>query len=245
MVEFTDIEQAPLEAAHNNASINFEWVRVRNWTPWTLDDGALNDSYNASATLMRYISVQEAPSNAEPVWGYTSARRSIQSCTDGSNRGPNSQYLVNWYAEDDQKGGDSYGATNLHLSHPANGADGSCANDERVYNSVFENFNVAIYAQPGPVGADACNMFDFDYNAYIDVWQPFRQRNSSSSSCPPLGPGAHSFEFFTVLENDHVPGAGSALIDTGHDGLVGSTPRFPVPEGGGRRIDIGAYEYGA
>jgi hypothetical protein len=88
-------------------------------------------------------------------------------------------------------------------------------------------------------------MFDLDYNAYIDVWQPFRQRNSSSSSCPPLGPGAHSFEFFTVLENDHVPGAGSALIDTGHDGLVGSTPWFPVPEGGGRRIDFGAYEYGA
>jgi hypothetical protein len=232
LIDMADVEQGNLEAKHGNRSLTWEFVRLRNWTPWRRDDGGLLDIYNSSVITMRFISVAEAPSPLGPIWGYMSARRS--NCANAA--APNSLYVTNMYSEEDTHGPDTYGIVSLD----GFSAGGCQINDVRYYNSVAERFTIALNARAGPNGGASCNMYDWDFNAFVDVTEPLRYM---ASGCT-VGIGSRSLVLASVPEVDHQPQGGSPVIDAGSDTRFGSTPWFPAPVGGGGRIDIGAYEHG-
>jgi hypothetical protein len=111
-----------------------------------------------------------------------------------------------------------------------------------MYNSVTDTFATAISAAFGPSGGGAvCNMVDWDYNVYVNTTSPVVY--SGSGCTVTTGPNDQSLS--SVNETNHVPNAGSALIDAGRPDTFEGTPYFPVPVGGGNTIDAGAHEFGA
>lgn len=233
MIDMADIEQGGLEAKHGRASTTWEFIKVRNWTPWRLDDGALNDIYNSSVTTMRYISVAEAPGAGGPIWGYVNARRT--DCINSA--GPNSLYVTNMHGEDDAHGPDNYGMVGMTASQ----SNGCMIHDLRIYNSVAERFTTGILSIAAPAGGASCNMFHWDYNAFVNVITPL---DYGGTGCN-VSIGPHSLQTASVPETDHRPQSASPLIDAGVSDTFAGTPWFPPPAGGGSRIDIGAYEYNA
>jgi len=235
MLDVSDIKGG-VEQAHFNRNVTFEFVRMRNFRAWTDDDGAVRDSYNSSYAVDRYWSAKEASSGSpSPVWGWRNARR-----TDATLGQRSSLYQASVYFEKASVTAGNYGA----WAHSGTGTGGSQVPDFRVYNSVAERFPMGILATTESASGDDCLRHENKFNAYIGI--TILPVDGTRSSCGSAW-SKHATEIVPASSGatDQIPTTGSALIDKGSSDTFAGTPYFPPPIGGGSRIDIGAYEFGA
>jgi hypothetical protein len=233
-----------IEQGHyQTRNLTTDFVRVLNWRPWTDDDGGLRDSYNSPFYVARYVAATEAAGGGHVLYGYFNSRPN----GDNGLFDTTSLYVVNTYISAAAKRiGDAFGCWHHHDTFDS--SEGQ-TNDWRVFNSACDTVETGLLKMPdGGATSAQCQWHQNAYNACVNITNCID--DSRDSTCGPfydIGTGT------VVATNKTTAGVNSdlsltsvsSLRDTGYPGTYGSTLYFPPPVGGGARVDIGAYEFGA
>lgn len=214
----------------------WEFVKVRNYQPWTGDDGTLIGLYNAGPMQMRYIDVKET-SNTYTLQGYRWA---------AGHRNFDCSFPIgislfsNWTYEDANKVDENWSVLGVDDPGPGCGQE----NYTGAWNNAFINAykGLQVWKNTSPSSTSDCSMFTFSHNAYQNVTTPV---TGGLSACSYSGTETGRVSGTLNVSSEHVPNAGALVINTGRSDVVGDAKVFPPPVGGGSTVDIGAWESGA